>query len=115
MKLESLVPPLEDCQKIPIEWFPDSVLVWHFSQTKNMGIFEREPWNEKESYPAPTLAEIMAAFSDISPAMGSGNNISIRAVEDGTYEVGRLWRSQVERDNNPAAAALRLLFKIKEV
>jgi|GEM_PF-4491401 len=126
MKLESLVPPLEDCQKIPNGWFPDSALVWNIHEGKG------EQWHveprkiRKPRYydgygrtssshadiSAPTLAEIMAAFRpNVCYCKILGNQATVHLNSDEDYAIyGNEW----ECDENPAAAALRLLFKIKE-
>ena len=56
-KLETLVPPLELCRQIPEGKFADSALVW-----LGDGVVERS-LVLCDTYPAPTLAEILAALS----------------------------------------------------
>jgi len=68
-RLEDLVPPLELCQRIPAGAFADSALVWVVVGDGSGGerwyLVERKNVGETkypEIHPAPTLAEILAAF-----------------------------------------------------
>lgn len=68
--LESIVPPLELCKRIPEGAFADSALVWQctkfLSSVRPKPIWEVMPrdrcLSDAPALPAPTLEEIMAAL-----------------------------------------------------
>ncbi len=121
--LESIVPPLEDCQLIPYitkdrihVYFNDSALVHAYSEPE-MGwqILPREmvQFNDCPIIPAPTLAEIMDAL----PKTIDTSILIIYPTfdDDGDgWEVAYNEKTN-ECDNNIIIAALRLWLKIHEV
>ena len=112
MNLEQLVPPLELCQQIPQGAFADSALVWE----EDFCVFGKLPPHvvprEENTYhtiiaPAPTLQEIMAKIP-------MDKMLLFRFGYDEDQGWG-LWneRDCVQLIDNPATAALRLWFSIK--
>ena len=65
--LESIVPPLDLCKKIPAGEFEDSALVWYrFWREYNVRPREQWIWPEEDRpVPAPTLEEILDALADL--------------------------------------------------
>ena len=122
--LESLVPPLELCKRIPAGKFKDSVFVWIANPTPGV-----DPWvcvrkdlvqKTKAFPPAPTLAEILAAL----PKFDQRENclaVVPDFPDDGKTRVfGEFWavgytEKNSVKDSNPAAAALRLWMKVEGV
>lgn len=110
--LEDLVPPLELCNKIPqkrervAEYFNGSALVWAFSEP-DMGwqVLPRAmtEFNDCPIYPAPTLAELLGMLPDGT------------TLKKDDVSVWISWKLNTVRDQNPAAAALRLLMRVKGV
>lgn len=112
--LESLVPSLELCNKIPAGKFDDSALVWeeyiNFEGKQGYYVDARE-WSESD-IPAPTLAEIMAELP---------KSLQISWIEWNEYP-GE-WQiycrlpgeksSPLGHDDNPASAALKLWLELK--
>lgn len=110
--LESIVPPLELCKRIPAGKFADSALVWNEDETypgasaildvRGNKIFS-EGWR---NIPAPTLAEIMATL----PACTC-------------YRIGKTWTVALCNDTldngvksrRAATAALRLWLEVEGV
>lgn len=116
MKLENLVPSLENCRKIKGN-FEYSVFVWVKDKKYQPKVYERDvigswgisPLNEY-IYPAPTLAEIMAELITAGVAIhgvviGGNDEYSITTLP---YD-----SQHTECDANPADAALRLWFRIE--
>jgi len=107
--LESIVPPLEDCQKIPAGSFADSIFVWHrYNPKDHWGIAMRGI--PGETFPAPTLAEIMAQLPKTM-------DLSVLTLEPTFDDDGDGWAifyddDHREPDTNPVAAALRLWLKV---
>ena len=115
--LESLVPPLDLCNRL-FAAFNDSVLVWASdyakpnpewiviprSQLENMDYVE---WRN-----APTLAEIMMAI-----VADGGKKVTASCIpdRDGNYlfSVDYYAGTLTRIDRNPAAAALLVLFDLK--
>ena len=65
--LESIVPPLELCERIPAGEFEDSALVWCRVRGKN-AVCPREHWVGvfgTSPIPAPTLEEILEAIGEV--------------------------------------------------
>ena len=111
--LVGLVAPLELCKQIPDGAFADSALVW---LNRSLGWFVEERHEGYdiifETYPAPTLAEIMAELTS--------NKLDVPAVSfDGdrwtafyTYHNSGNPMAPCE-DDNPATAALKLWLELK--
>ena len=97
--LESIVPPLELCKKIPEGEFEDSALVWCRVRGEDV-VCAREHWVGvfgMSPVPAPTLEEILEAIREIQ----AWDTLTItRATDDKT---------------KLATAALRLWFKVKGI
>lgn len=124
-KLEDIVPPLELCRRIPAGRFEESALAW--GRDVNEGeffVYPREDIIDIVS-PAPTLAEILAKL----PAAINGIGVLELALDDraenndGRYVIcynrygvdGALEETtQLESDNNPATAALRVWLRIRQ-
>ena len=114
--LESLVPPLDLCKKIPEGAFADSALVWE----EDSCVFGKLPPHviprEENTYhtilaPAPTLDEILAALADFGKKATAGciTDSQGRHVFSAGYYADTYYRI----DRTPAAAALRLWFDVK--
>lgn len=111
-KLESIVPPLELCKRIPADdkLFQQTALAWVLLGKDWPTVLERERLPKDrtgfEVIPAPTLAEIMQEIPlDVMLTRRYGYS------ED--YGWGE-WddRDYVEMFHNPAEAALRLWLKL---
>lgn len=66
--LESIVPPLELCKRIPAGEFEDSALVWVDGNTQNPRIVFVEPRRyaiDNTHRPAPTLEEVLEAIGEV--------------------------------------------------
>lgn len=113
--LESIVPPLELCKRIPAGEFEDSALVWVDSSTQNPGGVFVEPrrYDIDGTYrPAPTLEEII---EELDKQDRYENKLKICPVfPGGEWGIGYSYQ-KVEKDFDPTAAALRLWFKVKGV
>ena len=118
--LESLVPPLDLCKKIPEGAFADSALVWCIMQDKVFGdkpkVIERtladtQYFQRDSKFPAPTLDEILAALADFGKKATAGciRDSQGRHVFSAGYYAGTYTRI----DRTPATAALRLWFDVK--
>lgn len=126
-KLETLVPPLELCKKIPAGEFEDSFFVWVVNgdyEPKFKVVDKRHypfiPENGASLYPAPTLQEIMEAL----PPYGKNEKILACCVPDwadfNARVFGENWRVGYTgncsiNDKNPATAALKLWLKLKGI
>ena len=124
-KLEDIVPPLELCRRIPAGRFEESALAW--GRDVNEGeffVYPREDIIDIVS-PAPTLAEILAKL----PAAINGVGVLELALDDraennaGRYVIcynrygvdsALEETTQLESDNNPATAALRVWLRIRQ-
>ena len=108
MTLETIVPPLADCKRIPAGSFPDSALIWvkHYENgvfkwlvmERNKGRFH------KEQFPAPPLSEILAELPYGTTVMLDAPNVWVC--------INRDKRINITKADNPATAALRLWERI---
>lgn len=116
MTLETIVPPLADCKRIPQGSFNKSalVLVKHCENgIYKWLVMEREKGRfHKEQYPAPTHEEICM---DINRT--TGKEVYTRFISEGFWivSVHINGASLVARAPNPATAALRLWMRVKGV
>ena len=122
--LESIVPPLELCKRIPAGKFAESVLVWE----EDSCVFGKLPPHVvprvENTYhtilaPAPTLPEIMAELTEVMIDYEYLDVCAYMTSERGNWgvqimSVGRC-ANNAEIDKNPAAAALRLWFDVEGV
>lgn len=121
-KLESIVPPLELCRRIPAGRFEESALVWDIH---GHGKFDK--WHVEKrvnrsvrfgdygimspphaDIPAPTLAEILAELPE-------GVQMRMRTARNRERHFQIYHYSYETWTNLPAAAALRLWFKVKGI
>jgi hypothetical protein len=122
--LESVVPPLEDCQKIPAGEFADSALVWVslkcepelYEHVESRHDLPHEDETDKGKYSdsfeiitAPTPAEILAKLPFGTILMLDATEVWVCIVHLGQSGV------MIEKNSNPATAALRLLLKLKGI
>ena len=109
--LESLVPPLELCKQIPTGKFEDSALVWRWNG-KSGAIFARAGY-PNETYPAPTLAEILIAEPKIAGIFRYDPDKKLQKViwvaEYLSEKCGPVWI----HDETPATAALKLWLELE--
>lgn len=109
MTLETIVPPLSDCQRIPQGAFTDSALGWRKTKEhkERFDVFPRECGEcsqysaTSEVYPAPTLEEIMAEIPGVCTVKASNSCIKHDDIDE------------VFHDKNLATAALRLWLRVK--
>ena len=98
--LVGLVAPLELCNKIPDGAFADSALVW---LNRSLGWFVEERHEGYdiifETYPAPTLAEIMSALPKC---------VEYRWFDDGFYPSHPKHYAGDFADPSPTTAVLKL-------
>ena len=128
--LESIVPPLELCKKIPAGEFEDSALVYRFDHQQAGEMFpetnederffyveereivkfaQRNTVNPPPMFPAPTLAEIVKKLP-------VGNMIFMDSPEVfGAISEAAASNAKVSKENTPEKAALRLWFKVKGI
>ena len=116
-ELKDLVPPLEDCQRIPQGAFPDSVLVWAYTGN-GYEVTSREVWSIVESIftgiSAPTLEEIMAALLAMDD-LCKYPELNHDCDTDWTVRVFVPGAMIHERDEKSSAtAALRLWMRLQE-
>ena len=118
-KLETLVPPLELCKKIPAGEFEDSALVWINTDLKGMTVFVSSKVVMDvlaEKYPAPTLQEIMVELCNYTPycikVCESFKEWHIECCI--AQEYGERYIS-ADSVANPATAALKLWLKMKGI
>ena len=115
--LESIVPPLELCKRIPVGKFEDSALVWKEGYLSPV-IMEREVVGDTKWIiaPAPTLAEIMeeldAMFDECDVCVWNTTAPGQWGAQ--VMDIGRTVNFY-EYDSNPATAALRLWLEAKGV
>ena len=121
--LESLVPPLDLCKKIPEGAFADSALVWfgHRHTDKTMAVVPRNELGVgcqfflqkgvRVAYPAPTLEEIMAALARLELCPGIDLVVNIKGEVCGS--VNAACRDVGFCGGSLAAAALRVWFDVK--
>lgn len=119
-KLESIVPPLELCKRIPEGEFEDSALVYkeRIGISRDYLVKMREPEDisyKVESagvnyFPAPTLEEIRRKLRNLSIVPGD-DVIHVECKIDPEN-----WVSTIAvNENDVTAAALRLWFKVKGI
>lgn len=124
--LESIVPPLDLCKRIPAGRFADSVLVYLGGRNTELvvvprsslsvGQFELVKQRSWIMYPAPTLQEILEALD----AMFDECDVCVwNTTAPGQWgaqvmDIGRTVNFY-EYDSNPAAAALRLWLDVEGV
>lgn len=128
--LERIVPPLELCKQIPEGEFEDSALVWVYDdvvgflcRTSGCEQIHKKEWQlehnhprkiairrkcGQEIYPAPTLAEILAKLPE-------GVQMRMRTARNRERHFQIYHYSYETWTNLPAAAALRLWFKVKGI
>lgn len=118
MKLEDLVPPLNLCKKIPAGEFEGSALIWmNGSLSANFDNFDNifPPSIQRNTFPAPTLQEIMAELPPTDSCVGyfciykGDNEWSI-----GDCELDLYVKNGTE-SSNPAASALKVWLKLKGI
>lgn len=118
--LESIVPPLELCKRIPAGKFADSALVYIGGKNTELivrprasltiGDYELLRSGAWEMYPAPTLAEILEKLrrAEFTTALFTcGDTWMLKTLKHNT--------TVFERDDNPTAAALRLWLEVEGV
>lgn len=110
--LETLVPPLELCKQIPAGAFADSALVWWGACVyPRIHPVRCDNWHKTDTYPAPTMAEIMTEVS-------SGVINTTKAFFSKEFTATYITAYGVHRfcymENNPATAALRVWLRINE-
>ena len=117
--LESIVPPVAMCKRIPAGEFEDSALVWEKSekyfQATEIIDYEYKVVARDESkggFPAPTLEEILNALYKQDRYE---NKLKICPVfPGGEWSIGYSYQ-KVEKDFDLTAAALRLWFEVKGI
>lgn len=106
--LEKLVPPLEECKKIPKGAFPNSALVWGYTG-EGYDVISREVWKLVEilspAVPAPTLEEILGAIEEIP---------GIKFLDQGICDTMRRTPDGFCSYPLTAELALRLWFRVRE-
>ena len=118
--LESIVPPLELCKKIPEGEFRVSVLVWkeRIGNFRDARVKIREPEDisykvesvEVNYFPAPTLEEIRRELRNLSVVTHENRLIVSCKIDPET------WASEtVKSDEHGTDAALRLWLKLKGI
>lgn len=112
--LETIVPPLELCKKIPAGEFADSALVWRVPncsfplEDEFYEIHQRdkcESWMKDKQIPAPTLQEIMEELTELQDAFRVGH--------DGEKNKWKVACSDYE--DNAATAAIKAYFMEKGI
>lgn len=129
--LESIVPPLELCKRIPAGEFEDSTLVYRFDHQQAGKIFpetnederffyveeremvefaQRNMVNPPPMFPAPTLEEIRRKLRNLSIVPGD-DVIHVSCKIDPEN-----WVSAIAvNENDVTAAALRIWFEVKGI
>lgn len=110
-KLESIVAPLELCKQIPAGEFEESVLVWtahgvRSSEELSSLEFCKNLPIRKLTFPAPTLAEILAELPE-------GVQMRMRTARNRERHFQIYHYSYEAWTNLPAAAALRMWLRIR--
>lgn len=119
--LEDLVPPLELCKQAAEVVGNGTALVWEVYRCQysvDPYVMSRETSETTRGsavesvYPAPTLAELLEMINKTS-----GTHPTVEAHEHDTWRVRAFTPGMLmwERHANPAAAALRLLMRVKGV
>ena len=116
--LESLVPPLDLCRKIPAGKFADSVFVWGADCYYRFFVMDRQKSNDGiyKIHPAPTLAEIMLALDGLDE--GDLPTCTFTGLKWRMESVSGPFSSTIKRhhtlDRNPATAALKLWLQLNK-
>ncbi len=120
-KLESIVPPLELCKRIPAGAFEDSALVWLYWAKDESSFGNVVPRILKDQFssilpgmgavlkaevPAPTLAEILAKLPE-------GVQMRMRTARNRERHFQIYHYSYETWTNLPAAGALRLWLRVR--
>lgn len=112
--LESIVPPLDLCEKIPAGEFEGSALVWvvkgNEEECAPRTMFNAIP-NSWKVFPAPTLEEIITSLL----TYGWLVKIDCRIQLDTLIEFYSKKQRQTEFGNTASETALRLWLKVKGV
>ena len=117
--LESLVPPLDLCRKIPKGDFGYSALTWNEGYVKGNFVIEQRGLGRYYICPAPTLAEIMEELPKYNE-----NEVTLACVPSflpgdkgrifgEAWSVGYTAKSNIT-DANPATAAMKLWLEINK-
>ena len=110
--LESIVPPLDLCKKIPEGEFEDSAMArYNFHGVPILRWRDNlEKLNGVRPIPAPTLEEILAELRDIAeqPGVYCGRITGLFVCDSKEFLTPI-------KDTSGAAAALRLWFKVKGI
>lgn len=111
--LESIVPPLGLCAKIPNGAFADSVLVWVADDYLPAAevVCRAESSGEDIVIPAPTLQEILAVIPPDALA-----DFYINATDSG-YKVDMIANNRsttIANGDNPATAALNVWIELNK-
>lgn len=128
-KLETLVPPLELCKKIPEGCFADSTLVWfgHPHTDKTMQAVPRNElgavckrflrMNIRVAYAAPTLAEIMGDIGKMGYFCPTVYHLGRwHASCEEASDTPTIWPKVHDADDpSAAAAALKLWLELEKV
>ena len=127
-KLESIVPPLELCKRIPAGEFEGSVFAWRYPayDERNRRLLNggevievnwyavkeyKKKYNEREKFfPAPTLEEIRKKLRILSIVPGDAA-VHVFCKIDPENLVSTI----AVNENDVTAAALRLWFKVKGI
>lgn len=103
MNLENIVPPLEDCKRIPAGKFTDSLFVW-CDDLQGYFVLERPCTWAVTVCPAPTLAEILAELPYEHPyRLQRSDNPAEIEIDTDICGVANI---------NPATAALRMWERV---
>lgn len=110
-ELKDIVPPLELCKQIPAGEFEESVLVWtehgvRSSEELSRLEFCKNLTIRKLTFPAPTLAEILAELPE-------GVQMRMRTARNRERHFQIYHYSYEAWTNLPAAAALRMWLRIR--
>ena len=116
--LESIVPPLDLCLKIPQGQFADSALVWWgacvYPRLYPDGVRFNTLWHKKGTTPSPTLQEILVELKDEEAFVLFGKHKNDRKWHaycnhpDGYVDS----RIPAEDRDNPATASLKLWLEL---
>ena len=110
--LKDLVPPLELCKLISAGEFAESAALWVFfpKSDKKFYLYIREDldWSKAETYPAPTLQEIMAELPACDCYRFSDKNEWTVLLVNGPVDDG-------VKSDSPATAALKVWLKLKGI
>jgi len=106
--LESLVPPLDLCRKIPKGDFEYSALTWNEGYVKGNFVIEQRGLGRYYICPAPTLQEILNTLSEI------GEPVTLTQWKTGQIAVScQIGDDSFEEvSQNGASAALKLYLKL---